>query len=81
MTDPRAQDPEAPLRPEKPGRRRQVSSAIGTFVLVLLALQVFLLTVAVDALLGDDPGLAWVAAGCSVALAAGSALFVRSLRG
>jgi hypothetical protein len=49
-------------------------------VLVLLALQIFLLTVAVDALLADDPGLAWVAAACSTALAVGSVLFARSLR-
>jgi len=62
----------------KPGR--QVSSAVGVFVLVLLALQVFLLTVAVDALLADDPGLAWVAAACSTVLAAGSILFARNLR-
>lgn len=63
------------------GRGRAVSSAIGVYVLVLLVLQVFLLTVAVDALLGDDPGLAWVAAGCSAVLAAGSALFARSMKG
>lgn len=62
-------------------RGRAVSSAIGVYVLVLLVLQVFLLTVAVDALLGDDPGLAWVAAGCSAVLAAGSALFARSMKG
>jgi hypothetical protein len=62
-------------------RRRQVStSAVGAYVLVLLSLQVFLLTVAVDALLGDDPGLAWVAAACSVVLAAGALLVARYLR-
>jgi hypothetical protein len=59
---------------------RAVSSAVGVFVLVLLALQVFLLTVALDALLADDPGLAWTAAGCSVALAVGSVLFFRYVR-
>ena len=66
----------------KPERRpgRQVSSAVGVFVLVLLALQVVLLTVAVDARLADDPGLAWVAAACSTVLAAGSILFARYLR-
>jgi hypothetical protein len=57
-----------------------VSSAVGVYVLLLLALQVFLLTVALDALLGDDPGLAWTAAGCSVVLAAGTILFYRYLR-
>lgn len=64
--------------PRRP--RRSVSSAVGVFVLVLLALQVFLLTVAVDAGLGDDPSLAWVAAGCSVVLALGSVLFARYVR-
>ncbi len=63
------------------GRGRAVSSAIGVYVLVLLVLQVFLLTVAVDAMLGDDPGLAWVAASCSGVLAAGSALFARYVKG
>ena len=64
-----------------PGRsRRSVSSAVGVFVLVLLALQVFLLTVALDAELGDDPTLAWVAAACSVVLALGSVLFARYVR-
>jgi hypothetical protein len=56
-------------------RRRAISSAIGVYVLVLLVLQIFLLTVAVDA------GLAWVAAGCSAVLAAGSVLFARYVRG
>jgi hypothetical protein len=51
------------------------------YVLVLVALQVFLLTVAVDAMLGDDPSLAWVAAGCSAVLAAGSVLFARYVTG
>jgi len=55
-------------------------AALGVFVGVLLALQVFLLTVAVDALLSDDDGLAWVTAGLSVVLAAGSAAFYRYLR-
>ena len=36
-------------------RGRAVSSAVGVYVLVLVVLQVFLLTVAVDAMLGDDP--------------------------
>jgi hypothetical protein len=62
-------------------RGRAVSSAVGVYVLVLIVLQVFLLTVAVDAMLGDDPGLAWVAAGCSAVLAAGSALFARYVTG
>lgn len=50
------------------------------FVAVLLSLQVFLLTVGLDALLADDDGLAWVTAGFSVLLAGGSAAFYRYLR-
>jgi hypothetical protein len=67
------------MKPEREPRR-QISGAVGVFVLVLLTLQIFLLTVAVDALLADDPGLAWVAAACSTTLAVGSFLFARYLR-
>ena len=66
---------------ERPGRaRREVPAALGLFVIVLLSLQVFLLTVGLDALLADDDGLAWVTGICSVVLAAGSAAFYRYLR-
>jgi hypothetical protein len=64
-------------------RRRRggdVSVAVGLFVVVLLSLQIFLLTVGVDALLADDDGLAWITAGFSVLLAAGSVAFYRYLR-
>jgi len=57
-----------------------VPVSVGIFVGVLLALQVFLLTVGLDALLADDDGLAWVTAAFSVLLAAGSAAFYRALR-
>ena len=68
-------------RSEVPRRReRTVSSAVSVFLLVFLSLQVFLLTVALDALLGYDPQMAWVAAGLSILLAVGSALFYRALR-
>ncbi len=60
--------------------RREVPVAVGAFVLVLLSLQVFLLTVGVDALLSDDAGLAWATGGFSVLLAAGSVAFYRYLR-
>ncbi|MCZ7527919.1 MAG: hypothetical protein M5U14_16985 [Acidimicrobiia bacterium] len=59
---------------------RKVSSAVGVYVIVLLSLQIFLLTVGLDALLADDPGLAWVSAACSLVLAAGSVAFYRYLR-
>jgi hypothetical protein len=57
-----------------------VPVAVAVFVGVLLALQMFLLTVGVDALLADDDGLAWVAAVLSVVLAAGAIGFYRYLR-
>lgn len=60
--------------------QREVPAAVGVFVVVLLSLQIFLLTVGLDALLADDDGLAWVTAGFSVLLAAGSAAFYRYLR-
>jgi hypothetical protein len=65
---------------QRPRGRRDVPGALGLFVVVLLSLQVFLLTVGVDALLADDDGLAWVTAGLSVLLAAGAAGFYRYLR-
>jgi hypothetical protein len=60
--------------------RREVPAALGLFVIVLLSLQVFLLTVGIDAFLADDDGLASVTAGLSVLLAAGAAGFYRYLR-
>jgi hypothetical protein len=77
-----AQTLAAPARPQPrlPRARRDVPAALGVFVLVLLALQVFLLTVGVDALLADDDALAWTTAGFSVLLFAGSAMFYRYLR-
>ena len=64
----------------RPRARRDVPAALGVFVIVLLSLQVFLLTVGVDALLADDDGLAWVTGGLSALLAAGAAGFYRYLR-
>jgi len=61
-------------------RPREVSAAVGIFVGVLLSLQIFLLTVGLDALHAHDAGLAWTSAACSVLLAAGSAGFYRYLQ-
>jgi hypothetical protein len=66
--------------PRRARARREVPAALGIFIAVLLSLQVFLLTVGVDALLADDDSLAWVTGGLSVLLAAGSAAFYRYLR-
>ena len=59
---------------------RDVSSAVGIFVGVLLSLQIFLLTVGLDALHAADARLGWIAAALSVVLASGSAAFYRYLR-
>ena len=77
--------PPQDLPPHRAGPRRarshrEVPTALGVFVGVLLSLQVFLLTVGLDALLADDDGLAWVTALLSVLLATGSAAFYRYLR-
>lgn len=69
-----------PPQPRIRRSAREVPVALGVFVLVLLSLQMFLLTVGVDALLADDDALAWTTAGFSVLLAAGSAAFYRYLR-
>lgn len=66
--------------PRRARALREVPAALGVFVVVLLSLQVFLLTVGLDALLADDDGLAWVTGVLSVVLAAGSAAFYRFLR-
>jgi hypothetical protein len=72
--------PAARTAPRPARAYREVPAALGLFVIVLLALQIFLLTVGLDALLADDDGLAWVTAGLSVVLALGSVGFYRYLR-
>ncbi|HET9442627.1 MAG TPA: hypothetical protein VFO65_04845 [Acidimicrobiales bacterium] len=66
--------------PRRARAHGEVPAALGVFVVVLLSLQVFLLTVGLDALLADDERLAWVTAGLSVLLGVGSAAFYRYLR-
>lgn len=82
MTDqsPPAERIPPPPPPRIARSRRDVPAALGVFVVVLLSLQVFLLTVAVDAFHADRVGLAWVTAVLSLLLAAGSAAFYRYLR-
>jgi hypothetical protein len=59
---------------------RRLSSTLGVYVVLLISLQIFLVSVAVDALQTDDETLAWTAAGISVLLAAAAVLFARYLR-
>ena len=50
-------------------RSRRASSAVVVYVIVLVAFQVFLITVAVEAFLTDEETLAWSTAAVSVVLA------------
>lgn len=59
---------------------RRLSSTLGVYVVVLISLQIFLVSVAVDALQTDNETLAWTAAGISMLFAVGAALFARYLR-
>lgn len=69
-------------RPEtpRPRRERSVTSAVAVYLIVLLGMQIFLLTVALDGLLGYEPRLAWVSAVLNIVLAVGAGLFYRYVR-
>ena len=54
-------------------RSRRASSALAVYVIILVAFQVFLLTVAVEAFQTDEEALAWATASVSVVLAVGCA--------
>ena len=58
----------------------RASSAVVVYVVILVAFQVFLLTVAVEAFATDDEALAWATAAISITLAGGSAVLLRYLR-
>lgn len=61
-------------------RGRRASSAVLVYVVILVAFQVFLITVAAEAFLADEEGLAWATALVSVVMAGASAAFLRYLR-
>lgn len=61
-------------------RRTRLTNAVMVYVILLLSLQIFLLTVAVEGFLDEDPGLAWAATGVSVFLAISALFFLRYLR-
>ena len=61
-------------------RARRTSSAVVLYVIILVAFQVFLITVAVEAFQTDSESLAWATAAVSVALFAAAAAFLRYLR-
>jgi hypothetical protein len=64
-----------------PSRKRlKLDNALLVYVLLLLSLQIFLVTVAVEGFLEGDAALAWSATAVSVVLALSAGLFYRYLR-
>ena len=61
-------------------RGRKTSSALAVYIIILVAFQVFLITVAVEAFQTDNEGLAWATAAVSVVAAACTAALLRFLR-
>ena len=61
-------------------RAERTSAAVPIYVIVLMTMQVFLITVAAEAFLADDEVLAWSTAAVSVLLFAAAAAFLRFLR-
>ena len=62
------------------GRGRRTSSAVVLYVIILVAFQDFLITVAVEAFQTDTETLAWATAAVSVVLFGAAAAFLRYLR-
>lgn len=61
-------------------RDNKRTTAVFVYVVLILALQVFLLVVSLEAFQADDEALAWPAAGLSAGLFATSLGFARLLR-
>lgn len=61
-------------------RGRRTSSAVSLYVIILVAFQVFLITVGVEAFQTDHESLAWATAVVSIVLAVSAAAFLKYLR-
>jgi len=59
---------------------RQTSSAVVVYVIILVAFQIFLITVAVEAFQTDNESLGWATAGVSYVTAIGATTLLRFLR-
>jgi len=70
----------APTHRRPSPARGRTSAAVVIYIVVLVSFQVFLITVAAQAFLDDDEGLAWTTAGVSVALAVAAVALLRYLR-
>jgi hypothetical protein len=60
-------------------RSTQISTAVLVYVILLLSLQLFLLAVAVEGFIANEPALAWAATAISAVLAVTAVLFYRYL--
>jgi hypothetical protein len=60
-------------------RGRRTAAAVPVYLIILVGLQVFLITVSVEAFLTDSSALAWATASISVVLAVFGAVFLRYL--
>ncbi len=67
------------MKPNNAGDAKR-AGAVFVYVVLILALQVFLLVVALEAFQADEEGLAWPAAGLSVGLFVTTLGFARLLR-
>ena len=61
-------------------RARRTTNAVIVYLIILVSLQVFLITVAVEACATGDKPVAWATAVVSAVLAAGAAFFAHYLR-
>lgn len=59
---------------------RKLTPAVMVYVILLLTLQIFLLTVAMEGFLGREPRLAWISTSISAVLAATAFAFYRFIR-
>ncbi len=62
------------------GNEQKRTSAVFVYVVLILALQIFLLVVSLEAFQADEEALAWPAAALSVGLFATTLAFARLLR-
>jgi hypothetical protein len=63
-----------------PRHRRALAGAALVYVTLVLALQVFLVSVSAEGFLANEPGLSWSASAISVVLVLIGLLFYRLLR-